>query len=119
MRTISLRSAQNRFDKQGDEVCFEEFRAYRNVENSKKNVSILLRTKLNAQYTMRVAPFDVVGDLIYLSKLQQQNRDKNYVWVHNGMEMESEEMIYKYGVTHNACLLVYEEEEWKELCRGG
>jgi len=76
MRTISLRSAQNRFDKQGDEVCFEEFRAYRNVENSKKNVSILLRTKLNAQYTMRVAPFDVVGDNIFEQAAATEQRQE-------------------------------------------
>lgn len=106
---------KNRFNKAGEEVCFEEFRAHRNRENMKKNVSVMIRTKLNQQCTMRIAPFDSVEDVIATSKIGRANPDKMYILVHDGIAMDGWEQVRTYKVKNNACLKIYEAHEWDEV----
>ncbi len=99
----------------GDEISFEEYRQWSDNENRKKSLSLILRTRLNQTYSVRAAPFDCVGDVVARSKLAQQNPDKHYVVAFDGLGMDNNERLIKYGVQNNACLRLYEYEEWLEL----
>jgi hypothetical protein len=82
-------------DDKGEEVSFEEYRMSSDSRNRTVCLSIILRTHMNHQFTVRAAPFDLVGDLIQRSRVQQQNPGKTYVLSFDGVGLDESEKIIK------------------------
>jgi len=103
-------------DGDGQEVSFEEFRMSSDKKNGRMSLSLILRTKMNQTYTVRAAAFDTVYDVIGRCKLVITNPHKHYVLSFDGLGLQGHVRLIKYGILNNACLRLYEEEEWSELC---
>jgi hypothetical protein len=103
-------------DRDGVEVSFEEFRMSSDTINRKISLSLILRTKMNQVHTVRAAPFDTAGTVLERCKLCIMNPHRQYVLAYDGERLDENTRLIKYRIKNNACLRLYEEEEWEEAC---
>ena len=97
-----------------EEVCFEEYRQWSDAQNRKNSLSLIVRDKLNQTFTVRAAPFDLVSDVMDRCKMIVENPSKMWVLSHDGSRMSLGLRMIDHNIMNNACLKIWEEEEWFE-----
>ncbi|GMH92094.1 hypothetical protein TrVE_jg8904 [Triparma verrucosa] len=98
-----------------EEVSFEEYRQWSDAQNRKNSLSLIVRTKINSTYTVRAAPFDLVKDVLSWCKSVVEEPDKEWILSHDGHVMEGDRRMIDYSIMNNACLKIWEIEEWYDL----